>query len=196
METGAAVGQGARATCAECGKAFAVEEMIRHGAAYVCAKCKPVFLQKLAEGANVSAGLRYSGFWLRVGASIVDSLFLFLVFLVVQLFLLGIPMAQALGMGPRTPAMLGVRQLVSFTMGILYETLFIGRFGATLGKMAFRIHVVTADGGRVSYLRAFGRYFGKLLSALTLGIGYLLAAFDQQSRALHDRICNTRVVGE
>ena len=78
--------------------------------------------------------------------------------------------------------------------GISYETIFIGKYGATVGKMACRIKVVTADGGQVSYLRAVGRYFAKLLSAFTLMIGYIIAAFDPEKRALHDRICNTRVV--
>jgi uncharacterized RDD family membrane protein YckC len=54
--------------------------------------------------------------------------------------------------------------------------------------------VVTADGGRVSYLRALGRYFAKMLSGFTCLIGYIIAAFDGQKRALHDHICNTRVV--
>jgi uncharacterized RDD family membrane protein YckC len=42
--------------------------------------------------------------------------------------------------------------------------------------------------------RAFGRYFGKLLSAIILGIGYIMAAFDSEKRALHDMICDTRVI--
>ena len=71
---------------------------------------------------------------------------------------------------------------------------FIGRYGATLGKMALGLRVVTSEGAPVTYARALGRYFAKLLSAFLCGIGYLLAAFDEQKRALHDRICDTRVV--
>jgi len=70
----------------------------------------------------------------------------------------------------------------------------IGKFGATLGKMACKIQVVTAEGGRVSYLRSLGRYFAKFLSGLICLIGYIIAAFDEEKRALHDRICVTRVV--
>jgi uncharacterized RDD family membrane protein YckC len=79
-------------------------------------------------------------------------------------------------------------------IAIGYETFFIGKYGATPGKMACKIKVVTADGGKVSYLLAFGRYFAKVLSSLTCLIGYIMAAFDDEKRALHDRICNTRVV--
>jgi uncharacterized RDD family membrane protein YckC len=193
METNTSLEQDARAACAECGSSFAVEDMIRHGAAYVCAKCKPVFLQKLAEGADISSGLRYAGFWLRAGASILDGVILVLAALGLQMILLGASVGQ-LNNGSTPTVLLFIRQAISFMGAVAYETVFIGRFGATLGKMALKVHVVTADGRRVSYLRAFGRYFGKLLSTFTLGIGYLLAAFDPQARALHDRVCNTRVV--
>lgn len=44
------------AVCVECGQLFNIEDMIRHGDAYVCAGCKPVFLQKLSEG--IVTGLR------------------------------------------------------------------------------------------------------------------------------------------
>ena len=72
----------------------------------------------------------------------------------------------------------------------------IGKYGATVGKMAMKIRVVTAEGQKVSYLRALGRYFAKLLSGMILMIGYLMAAFDDEKRALHDRICNTRVISK
>src|SRR5688572_2555855 len=54
------------AVCTECGKIFHMEDMIRHSGSYVCANCKPVFMQKLKEGAKLSgAGLNYAGFWVR-----------------------------------------------------------------------------------------------------------------------------------
>jgi uncharacterized RDD family membrane protein YckC len=41
---------------------------------------------------------------------------------------------------------------------------------------------------------AVGRYFAHMLSAFTLYIGYMMAGWDEEKRALHDRICDTRVV--
>src|SRR5688572_25213752 len=41
------------AVCVECGKIFNMENMIRHQDGYVCANCKPVFMQKLKEGARL-----------------------------------------------------------------------------------------------------------------------------------------------
>jgi uncharacterized RDD family membrane protein YckC len=62
--------------------------------------------------------------------------------------------------------------------------------------MALKLRVVRADGSPVGYGLAAGRYLSKILSALILLIGYIMAAFDEQKRALHDRICDTRVVRE
>ena len=84
--------------------------------------------------------------------------------------------------------------LVLMALQVAYEVYFIGRFGATLGKMALKLKVVRPDGSPVSYMRALGRHFAKYLSAIILLIGYIMAAFDEEKRALHDRICDTRVV--
>ena len=181
--------------CAECGKIFPAGETIRHGNARVCASCKPVFLQKLAEGARVSTGeLNYAGVFTRFAAVLLDGVLLFMVNLAIRLAV-GLPLMQGMSEQPSTRL---TTQIVLFcistAIGISYEVLLIGKYGATLGKMACKIKVVTADGGPVSYARALGRYFAKMLSAFTCMIGYLMAFFDSQKRALHDHICNTRVV--
>ena len=84
--------------------------------------------------------------------------------------------------------------IIQLGIPIAYETWFIGKFAATPGKMACRIKVVNADGSRVSYLKALGRYFAKILSGIALLIGYIMVAFDSEKRGLHDHICNTRVI--
>jgi uncharacterized RDD family membrane protein YckC len=83
---------------------------------------------------------------------------------------------------------------VSMVVAAVYQIFFLGKFGATPGKMALRLRVVTPTGGKISYARACGRYFAEILSSIILCIGYIMAAFDDQKRALHDYICNTRVI--
>jgi uncharacterized RDD family membrane protein YckC len=188
----------AMARCVECHSAFAVDDMIRHGNVYVCANCKPIFMQKLAEGAEIrTGGMQYAGFWLRFAAALIDGLILLAVNSTLQYIVL-FEMGGASGGPDSIESMALVFFLVSYfvqlAVSISYETILIGKYGATLGKMVCRIKVVTADGGPVSYLRAFGRYFAKLLSGIILLIGYIMAAFDLERRALHDRICNTRVI--
>jgi uncharacterized RDD family membrane protein YckC len=76
-----------------------------------------------------------------------------------------------------------------------YWTFFVGKFSATPGKMACGLKVVSADGSRLSYGRAACRALSQILSGMVCYIGYLIAGFDNpQKRALHDHICNTRVV--
>lgn len=194
--TGGAASTTDEAVCAECGRMFNKNDMIPHGNVHICANCKPVFMQKLAEGARINTGaLNYASIGLRFGALIIDGVLLWVVNFVISLAF-GLTMAQAAGAEPATAiALQVVLMLIQIAIGLSYETILVGKYGATLGKMACRIKVVTADGGRVTYLRALGRYFAKALSGAICLIGYIMALFDkEEKRALHDRICNTRVV--
>jgi Tfp pilus assembly major pilin PilA len=65
---------------------------------------------------------------------------------------------------------------------------------ATVGKLAVGVKVTDLSGKRVTFLRATGREFAKLLSGMTLGVGYALVVFSSQRQALHDMIAGTLVV--
>ena len=69
-----------------------------------------------------------------------------------------------------------------------------GSARATWGKRALGIMVTDLDGGRISFWRALGRNLGKLISALLLCFGYLMAAFTRRKQALHDMMAGTLVV--
>jgi uncharacterized RDD family membrane protein YckC len=181
------------AVCAECGKIFPIDETIRYGNVRVCAACKPVFLQKLSEGAAVNTGeFHYAGFWIRFAAKMLDGLILGLPFGII--FALMIPLIA------RSTEPTGLNFLpLAIQFGFIfiqmgYEIFFLGKYGATPGKMACRIKVVTSDGNKITYGRATGRFFSEMLSGMACYIGYIIVAFDEQKRALHDHICNTRVV--
>jgi len=60
--------------------------------------------------------------------------------------------------------------------------------------MVCHLQVVMADGSKLSYGRSLGRHFAKFLSSFILAIGYIMAGIDDEKRALHDRICDTRVI--
>jgi uncharacterized RDD family membrane protein YckC len=184
--------------CAECHTVYPVDEMIRHGNIFVCANCKPRFLQKLAEGAAVPGVVRYAGFWRRFLAAIVDGIVLAIVNFILQFAIL-FPMFGLSDTSDPANLALNIGLLIGLYAiqigtGFTYETVLIWKYGATLGKLACQVEVVTAEGKPVSYGLSVGRYFAKLLSAFTLGIGYIIAAFDEEKRSLHDRICNTRVI--
>ena len=204
MATPGATGTGSEArleaVCAECGKVFPLEETIRYGDARVCAACKPVFLQKLQEGASLNAGeRRYAGFWIRVAAKLLDGLIIG-VPMVIVMFIVMVPMIRGMAgrapgnIPPTFPIAIHLIQLVFVVVQAGYVIFFLGKYGATPGKMACGIRVITSDGGNISYGRATGRFFAEWLSGLICYIGYIMVAFDGQKRALHDHICNTRVV--
>lgn len=65
---------------------------------------------------------------------------------------------------------------------------------ATLGKYILRIRVVDGGGNRIGFARATGRYFGKLVSTLTIGIGFLMPLWTSRKQALHDIMANTLVI--
>ncbi|MGO9227650.1 MAG: RDD family protein [Bryobacteraceae bacterium] len=194
--------------CSECGRPAAAEELARFGDRLVCPNCKDSYAQKLREGVAPAGFVRYGGFWLRFVAAVIDGIILAIPMGIVQAVLFGALGMSMVHMGPSpdaTPAealsalapmlgILGLSWFVSIVIGCSYETFFIVKFAATPGKMAVGVKVLRPDGSKLQIGRAIGRYFAKALSAMILCIGYIMAGFDSQKRALHDMICDTRVI--
>jgi uncharacterized RDD family membrane protein YckC len=187
--------------CVECRRIFPIDETIPHGNVRVCAGCKPVFLQKLAEGARLnSAELEYAGFWIRFAAKLIDGLILGVpVGVIFAVTMMSGGISSTPGRPPTAANIFGPFLLMFLRVGVLalkvgYEIFFLGKYGATPGKMVCKLQAVSSDGTRFTYGRATGRAFAEILSAWTCYIGYLIVVFDGQKRALHDHICNTRVV--
>jgi uncharacterized RDD family membrane protein YckC len=129
--------------------------------------------------------LNYAGFWIRVGAYFIDGIILWVVNLIIAFAFLG-------GydiMGSNVPL-----TIISVILGIVYFCAFESSSRqATLGKMAVGIKVGYSTGERISFGTALGRYFGKILSGLILGIGFMMAGWDSKKQALHDKLANTYV---
>jgi len=139
----------------------------------------------------------YGGFWVRVVAYLIDGILLNVAFGIIGA-IIGVPMV------PGDPAKmdpmelfehLGRFQLVALVVTWLYFALMESSpRGATIGKMALGLRVVDEQGSRISFLRATGRFFAKFLSSIILLIGYLMVAFTERKRGLHDIIAGTLVV--
>jgi uncharacterized RDD family membrane protein YckC len=132
----------------------------------------------------------YAGFWKRVLATILD-VFIFSIPLVVLLGLL-------FGFAPEpgsTDSILS--NLFSFLAAFVYKVgMESSTKQATIGKLIMGIKVTDVDGHRISVLRATGRYFATILSAIILLIGYIMAAFTAKKQCLHDKIASTLVVSK
>jgi len=182
--------------CAECGKAFPEEEMLRYENSWVCPACKPMFFQRIREGVAPLGAFTYATVGRRFVAIFIDGLILMAVIFIPVMILTVVLTASMKASGTQElpgwfmPIML----IVEYGLPAAYEIFFIGKYGATPGKMLMKVKVVSADGGPISYGRATGRYFAKMLSALILYIGFIMAFWDDEKRALHDRICQTRVI--
>ena len=180
--------------CSECGRPFAPNELVTIGPASVCLECKPIYLQRLREGGGSVAGSRhFGGFWIRVAAKLIDAVLLQIVLLAVRIPLLGATLFPAPGDPPRL-GLVVLFALFNFVAVASYEIFFVAKRGATIGKMILGLKVIRPDGSGIPLGLSVGRYFAQFISSLTLGIGYLMAGFDDQKRTLHDRICETRVV--
>jgi len=193
--------------CSQCGRQFAHSDLVQIAGNWVCGECKPAFLSRvMASGAASPLGWQYGGFWIRFGARIIDGLVLGVPFII--LFLLLMPNLFKAPRDPANPnlaafAAVGLSFiLVSFGISACYEIGMLKYRAATLGKMACGLKVVRADGSDLGWGVCVGRY--AMWNIVTSGLPYInfilmlissiMAGTDSEKRALHDRVCNTRVI--
>jgi uncharacterized RDD family membrane protein YckC len=183
--------------CSQCRRPFPHTDVVQIAGNWVCAGCKPGYLSRvMASGAAAQAGWHYGGFWIRFAARLIDGFLLGIVQASLALALFGTFGAQFMPNVIRSePQSLRVSfQILSYAIGFIYEVLFLHYRGATLGKMALGLQVVRSDGESLGWGVSIARYFMNFVSALILAIGDIMAGFDSEKRALHDRVCDTRVV--
>lgn len=149
----------------------------------------------------------YAGFWKRFAAYLIDALILsaaYFVLLVPFLGLLGLGAVSAevteneeVALGFFIAAMGAyLFAILAITIaGWLYFALMESSSkGATLGKMALGIKVTDLNGNKISFGRATGRYFGKIVSGMILYVGFIMAGFTEKKQALHDMMAGCLVV--
>lgn len=192
--------------CSECGRPYPAHEMVSIGSATICAQCKPLYMQRMREGGQAVGVRRYGGFWIRFVALVIDAIILAVVGGIIGLplrLLLGVGAvsvarsqdpSQALAMLPAMMGAIGLSLMINLVVGVCYDIWFVHNKGGTIGKLALGLQIINLDGSRLSYGQALGRYFAKILSAIILYIGFIMAGLDPEKRALHDRICNTLVI--
>lgn len=197
------------AVCAVSGRVRPKREMLEFEGRWVSAEHKEEFFQRLREGVSAPTEMRYAGFWVRFAAKIIDGIACYVIGVIPQM-LLTMVFFGSFALNPpkpdyeagELPGFMGkflvfqaLNTLLGLAIGISYYVFFIRRSDATPGKMALGLKVLRADGSKLSVGRIIGRYFAEFLSTLILFIGYIMAAFDKEERrALHDHICDTRVI--
>jgi uncharacterized RDD family membrane protein YckC/type II secretory pathway pseudopilin PulG len=141
----------------------------------------------------MSTAKKYAGFWARWAALLIDSVILTVITLA------GAALFAVAGFAAGENAALiagiaGYYILAIVGSWLYYALLESSSRQATLGKLAVGAIVTDEAGQRISFGRASGRFFAKILTQLTLGIGWLMAAFTEQKRGLHDYVAGTLVI--
>ena len=143
--------------------------------------------------------MEYAGFWRRAAAMSLDGVLLGVIQAVVNILLIAMIGATSVAGGEPGDAAavgtVGIVSLLSFIATWLYFALMESSGKqATLGKMMVGIVVSDLAGDRISFGKASGRYLGKIVSAILLMIGYLMAAFTKRKQALHDIMAGCLVI--
>jgi uncharacterized RDD family membrane protein YckC len=189
-------------TCRRCGQLLT-------DAARVCASCgEPIdgYSSGSESGPAGSAAPAvrrsavYAGFWLRAVAYLVDSLLLG----VVVGFAILMPLMErgaiakndpwALLTGALTRQVFAIQLLVTMVSWLYFASFESSIWQATPGKRLLGLVVTNLEGHRISFARASGRYFGKILSGTLFFIGFLIAGFTPRKQALHDLLASCLVL--
>ena len=135
----------------------------------------------------------YAGFWERVGAYIIDVIILGVIGLVIGLF---IGQSRTIYTDSSFYTVyFSTSNLISLVINWLYFAIQESSASqATIGKRALGLKVTSMNGGRISFGQASGRFFGKILSAIILLIGFLMMLWDDKKQTLHDKLAGTLVV--
>jgi uncharacterized RDD family membrane protein YckC len=178
--------------CTNCGVG------LYEGAAF-CSACGRPVRAGMAEAAP--RRVAYAGFWLRALALLIDSLVL-----AIPAFAIVIFAVMFLGLEPPPPEALEAGTMPPMGFFLPMEAMFItvhwlyfalmesSSWQGTLGKRALGVGVSDIHGRRITFGRASGRFFGKLVSGMTFLVGYLMAAFTERKQALHDIMAECVVV--
>lgn len=156
--------------------------------------------------------VKYAGFWLRFAAYIIDQFVIGIAGLILAVPFIVAIVAFGINLSVMNSAsdffdqggwmmisgiigLIVLVALLSVVMKWLYYALMeSSKYGGTLGKMAVSIKVVDLEGNRISFGRATGRYFSRIITNMTLLIGYILAGVTQKKQALHDMIASCLVI--
>ncbi|MBA7650043.1 hypothetical protein ES703_57844 [subsurface metagenome] len=166
------------------------------------------------QGVDVESSVVYAGFWRRFAAFLIDALLISTVLGILYSVFVGLFAVVCMiantgtiqsGEESSTAALVGfgvgfvVISLILVMCEIVISWLYFAlmessRRQATLGKMALRIAVTDVNGRRISFARATGRHFAKIISRIILYIGFILAGFTRKKQAMHDIITDCLVI--
>ena len=156
------------------------------------AAAETVAVRRNVKGPSAQQLTRIRGpFSLRCGAILIDYI------LLVSILAFSTLVSRLFGGGARSAgsSSVTVGMLLTLVVAVLDLGIFPGLTGFTIGKWATGLRIWRNDGTELGIGKAFLRHFvGYPLSILTLGLGFIFAAFNARGRGLHDLIAGSIVV--
>lgn len=152
---------------------------------------------------SASRPLAYAGFWLRLVAWLIDYIIINIALSFVTLPLMATSSLRGWMIHPpQSPEELAAFSSSVFKIFILalvfnwlyFALLESSAWQATVGKKTLGLEVTDLARQRISFARATGRYFGKIISAMIFLVGFIMAGFTAQKQALHDMMAGTLVM--
>lgn len=140
---------------------------------------------------GITSATEYASFGARFVALLIDQILLFIV-----TFMLGVVLAVVTQMDEEA---LTSAEVFLNLLGVVVTWLYYAGFESsaqmgTLGKRALGLRVTDLEGQRIGFGKATGRYFGKIISGLVFGLGFLMMIWDDRKQTLHDRMADCLVI--
>lgn len=134
--------------------------------------------------------LRYSGFWRRFRAVLIDTIILLIITIPILISLYGWDYFESEAL------VAGIGDfLISWVFPAAATLVFWVYKQATPGKMLLRMKIIDAkNGSKPSILQYIIRYAGYFVSMIPFGLGYLWIVWDPQKQGWHDKLAGTIVV--
>ena len=137
----------------------------------------------------------YATFWHRLAAYLIDWVLAMMIFCPI-----GVAMGAASALAGQDAeeinvAVQAISNLVSLVVTWLYYALMeSSSWQGTVGKRVLGIKVTDLNGDRITFGRATGRHFGKIISSLICLVGFIMVAFTERKQGLHDMMAGTLVL--
>jgi uncharacterized RDD family membrane protein YckC len=139
----------------------------------------------------------YAGFWKRLAAYIIDALIM-----VIPMFIIGFIVSYFAISSANTEMEMeaflagakGITRIINIIVAWVYfAAMESSSKKGSLGKMALGIKVTDYNGEKISFGKATGRFFLKILSGIIFCIGFLMIGFTSKKQGLHDIMAGTLV---
>lgn len=132
----------------------------------------------------------YAGFWIRVVASLIDTILILLITAPILIGIYGLEYFESEAIIAGTWDF-----LISWVLPAIAIIMFWTYRSATPGKMLVKAKIVDAKtGDKPSTGQFVGRYFGYFVSMIPLMLGIIWVAFDKRKQGWHDKLAGTVVI--